>query len=253
VGVDLPLVDPSLENGDPTVDDDFLPSLSSSSSAPWGEDRFEAAVAVVGAAGVVEERVGVVEDDGESVGEIVVAAAGNEDELFDDNVVAAAVDGEAAPPTLSAPNAAPVPNVPVVAAPAVSKPRDVEDTAFSPSVSPSGPYPSPSPSRVDASPCPPPFPYRYPCPCPYSYPFVGAASPSPSLVYPVHLSPPLTPFPIELAAESRDFVNNPVDFDVDMGGCEYGDECEGGGELLSKMWRAEAEVTSPEDVDGRDE
>jgi len=32
--------------------------------------------------------------------------------LFDDNVVAAVVDGEAAPPTLSAPNAAAVPNVP---------------------------------------------------------------------------------------------------------------------------------------------
>ena len=49
-------------------------------------------------------------------------------------------------------------------------------------------------------------------------------------------------------------MNNPVDFDVDMGGCEYGDECECGGELLlSKMWRAEAEVTSPDDVVGRDE
>ena len=47
-------------------------------------------------------------------------------------------------------------------------------------------------------------------------------------------------------------MNNPVDFEVDMGGCEYGDECDGGGEL-SKMRRAEAEVTSPEDVDGRDE
>ena len=50
-------------------------------------------------------------------------------------------------------------------------------------------------------------------------------------------------------------MNNPVDFAaVDMGDCEYGDECEDGGELLlSKMWRAEAEVTSPGDVDGRDE
>ena len=51
-------------------------------------------------------------------------------------------------------------------------------------------------------------------------------------------------------------MNNPVDFDVDMDGCEYGDECEceGDGELLlSKMWRAEAELTSPEDVVGRDE
>ena len=50
-------------------------------------------------------------------------------------------------------------------------------------------------------------------------------------------------------------MNNPVDFVVDMGGCEYGDECEceGDGELLSKMWRAEAELTSPEDVVGRDE
>jgi hypothetical protein len=35
-------------------------------------------------------------------------------------------------------------------------------------------------------------------------------------------------------------------FDVDMGGCEGGDE-------LSKMWRADAEETSPEDVVGRDE
>jgi hypothetical protein len=107
----------------------------------------------------VEERVGVadeVEDDGEFVGEI--AAAENEDELFDDNVVADVVDGEAAPPTLSAPNGAAVPNAPVVAAPpAVSKPRDVEDIASSPSVSPSPPYPSSSPSRVDASPCPPPL------------------------------------------------------------------------------------------------
>ena len=50
-------------------------------------------------------------------------------------------------------------------------------------------------------------------------------------------------------------MNNPVGFDDDMDGCEYGDECEceSGGELLSKMWRAEAEVTSPEDVVGRDE
>jgi len=156
VGVGLPLVDPWLENGDPSVDDDFLLlSLSSSSSAPRGGDRFEAAVAVVGAAGVVEERVGVVdevEDDGEFVAEIAMAAAENEDELFDDNV---AVDSEAAPPTLSVLNAAAVPNVPVpVGLPAVSKPRDVEDTASSPSVSPSRPYPSPSSSRVDASPSP---------------------------------------------------------------------------------------------------
>ena len=100
-----------------------------------------------------------VENDGEFVGELAAAAAENEDELFDDNVVAAVVDGEAALPTLSAPNAAAVPNVPVVAAaPAVSKPRDVGDTASSPSVSPSPLYPSPSPSRVDASPCPLPFP-----------------------------------------------------------------------------------------------
>lgn len=106
----------------------------------------------------MEERVGVVEDDDEFVGETAAAAAENEDELFDDNAAAAAADGEAVPPTLSAPNAAPVPNVPVVAAPAVSKPRDVEDTAFSPSVSPSRPYPSTWPSRVDASPCLPPFP-----------------------------------------------------------------------------------------------
>ena len=128
VGVVLPLVDPWLENGDPSVDDFLLPSLSSpspSSSAPWaGGDRFEAVVAVVVAARVVEERVGVVdeiEDDGEF--EIAAAAAENEDELFDDNVVAAAVDGGAAPPTLSALNVAAVPNVPVVAAaPAVSKP-----------------------------------------------------------------------------------------------------------------------------------
>lgn len=152
VGVDLPLVDPSLENGDPTDDGDFLlPSLSSSSSAPWAEGRFEAAVAVVEAAGVVEERVGVVEDDDEFVGEIAEAAA--ENELFGDNVAAAA-DDEAAPPTLFAPNAALV----VVAPPAVSKPRDVGDTASSPSVSPSRPYPSTWPSRVDASPCLPPFP-----------------------------------------------------------------------------------------------
>ena len=104
----------------------------------------------------MEERVGVadeVEDDGEFVGEIAAA-----DELFDDNVVADVVDGEAAPPTLSAPNGAAVPNASVVAAPpAVSKPRDVEDIASSPSVSPSTPYPSSSPSRVDASPCPPPL------------------------------------------------------------------------------------------------
>jgi hypothetical protein len=45
-------------------------------------------------------------------------------------------------------------------------------------------------------------------------------------------------------------VNNPVDFDADMDDGEY-DGC-GGGELVSKMWRAEAEVTSPEDVVGRD-
>ena len=164
VGVVLPLADPWLENGDPSVDDDFLlPTLSPSSppsSAPWGGDRFEVAVAVVVVVGVVEEKVGVVdevEDEGEFVDEIAAAAAENEDELFDDNVVAAVVDGGAAPPTLSALNAAAVPNVPVVvAAPAVSKPRGVEDTASSPSVSPSPPYPSPSPSRVDASPCPPP-------------------------------------------------------------------------------------------------
>ena len=82
----------------------------------------------------MEERVGVadeVEDDGEFVGEIAAA-----DELFDDNVVADVVDGEAAPPTLSAPNGAAVPNAPVVAAPpAVSKPRDVEDIASSPCLS----------------------------------------------------------------------------------------------------------------------
>ena len=68
------------------------------------------------------------------------------------------------------------------------------------------------------------------------------------------MSPPLSPSPVELVAEPRDFENSAVDFDVDMGGCEYEDECEfeGGGEL-SKMWRAEAEETSPEDVVGRDE
>ena len=160
VGVDLPLADPWLEKGDPSVDDDFLlPSLSSSSpssSALWGGDLFEAAVAAVVAAGVLE-KVGVVdevEDDGEFVGEIAAAAAENGDELFDDNVVAAAAVDEAAPPTLSAPNAVAVPSVPVLAA--VSKPRDVEDTASSPFLSPSPPYPSPSSSRVDASPCPPP-------------------------------------------------------------------------------------------------
>jgi len=160
-GVVLPLADPYPENGDPSIEDDFLlPSLtwfSPSSSAPLGGDRFEAAVAVVVAARAVEERVGVadeVEDDGELVGEI--AAAENGDELFDDNVVADVVDDEAAPPTLSALNGAAVPNAPVVAAPlAVSKPRDVEDTASSPSPSP--PYPSSTPSRVDASPCPPPL------------------------------------------------------------------------------------------------
>ena len=160
MGVDPPL-DPSLENGDPSVDDFLLPLLSSS-SAPRGEDRFEAAVAVAGGAGVVEERVGVAEEVGEFVGEIAAAAAENEDGLFDDNV-AAVVDGEVAPPTLSAPNVAPVPNVPVAAAavavaPAVSKPKDVEDTASSPSVSPSRPYPWPSSSRADASPSRPPFP-----------------------------------------------------------------------------------------------
>jgi hypothetical protein len=123
---------------------------------PRGEEiGFEAAVAVAVIAGVVAERVGVVdevevEDDGEFVEIAEAAAAENED-----NVAAAAVvDGEAAPPTLSAPNAA-------AAAPAVSKPRDVEDTASSPSVSPSPPYPSTSTPLVDdddASPCPPPFP-----------------------------------------------------------------------------------------------
>jgi hypothetical protein len=122
---------------------------------PRGEEiGFEAAVAVAVIAGVVAERVGVVdevevEDDGEFVEIAEAAAAENED-----NVAAAAVvDGEAAPPTLSAPNAA--------AAPAVSKPRDVEDTACSPSVSPSPPYPSTSTSLVDdddACPCPPQFP-----------------------------------------------------------------------------------------------
>jgi hypothetical protein len=35
-------------------------------------------------------------------------------------------------------------------------------------------------------------------------------------------------------------------FDVDIGGDEGGDE-------LSKMWRADAEETSPEDVVGHDE
>lgn len=48
-------------------------------------------------------------------------------------------------------------------------------------------------------------------------------------------------------------MNNPVDFVVDIRGCGY--ECGGGGELLlSKMRRAEAEVTSPspEEVVGRD-
>ena len=155
-------MDPWLENGDPSVDGFLLPSLTSSSpstSVPWGGDRFEAAVAVVVAARVVEGRVGVVdeiEDDGEF--EIAAAAAENEDALFDDNV-AAVVDGEAAPPTLSAPNVAAVPNVPVAAAPpAVSKLRDVEDTATSPSVSPSPPYPWPSPSPADVSPCPLPSP-----------------------------------------------------------------------------------------------
>ena len=40
----------------------------------------------------------------------------------------------------------------------------------------------------------------------------------------------------------------------DMGGGGYEDECEcgGDGELSSKMWRAEADVTRPEDVVGRD-
>ena len=128
-GVVLPLVDPWPENGDPSVDDDFLlPSLSlssPSSSGPWGKDRFEAAVAVVAAAGIVTERVGVVdevEEDGEF--EIEGEVAGNEDELFDDTGV---VVSEAAPPTLSAPNAA--------AVPAVSNPRDVEDAASSPCLS----------------------------------------------------------------------------------------------------------------------
>ena len=115
--------------------------MSSSSYAPWGGDWFEAAVDVVIAAGIVEERV-VVDDEinddasGEFVGEI--AAGENEDELVDDNIVAPAVDGESAPLTPSAPNDAAVPNVPVAAvAHAVSKPRDVEDTASSPSVHPS--------------------------------------------------------------------------------------------------------------------
>ena len=51
VGVVLPLADPYLENGDPSVEDDFLPPslswFSPSSSGPWEGDRFEAAVAVV--------------------------------------------------------------------------------------------------------------------------------------------------------------------------------------------------------------
>jgi hypothetical protein len=93
--------------------------FSPSSSAPWGGDLFEAAVAVVVAARVVDERVGVadeVEDDGEFVASGEIAAAENEDE-FDDNVVADVVDGEAAPPTLSAPNGAAILNAPVVVAP----------------------------------------------------------------------------------------------------------------------------------------
>ena len=54
-----------------------------------------------------------------------------------------------------------------------------------------------------------------------------------------------SPFSVEVDAEPRDFVNDPVDFDyndVDIDGCEYEDECEleDGGKLLSKMWRAEA-------------
>jgi hypothetical protein len=47
-------------------------------------------------------------------------------------------------------------------------------------------------------------------------------------------------------------VHNPVIFVVDMGGCEYGYECEceGGGEVIVED---EAEVTSPEDVVGHTE
>ena len=51
-------------------------------------------------------------------------------------------------------------------------------------------------------------------------------------------------------------MNNPIDFDVDMDSCECADGCECADELLlSKIWRAEAEVTSlsHEDVFGRDE
>jgi hypothetical protein len=91
VGVVLPLADDDdpwlLEKGGPSIDDDdfLLPSLSSSSLSssdpPRGGDRFEAAVAVAVTAGVIAERVGVVdevevEDDGEFV-EIAAAAAEN--------------------------------------------------------------------------------------------------------------------------------------------------------------------------------
>jgi len=107
--------------------------------------------AVVAAAAVVVEGVGVV-DDVEDDGEFAVVAAEIEDN------VAVAVDGEVAPPTVSALNvAAAAPNVPVVASPVAAKWKDAADTPSSLSVSPS---PSPSPSRTDESPSP----YRYPCP-----------------------------------------------------------------------------------------
>ena len=75
-------------------------------------------------------------DDIEDDGEFVDVAA----EIGDNVAVAAAVDGEVAPPTLS------VLNVPVVAA---SKWKDAADTPSSLSVLPS---PSPSPSQTDKSP-----------------------------------------------------------------------------------------------------
>ena len=107
-------------------------------------------VAVVVAACV--EGVGVVDevddDDGEFVVAVAVAVAENEVELCGNVAPAVAVvvvDGEAAPPTLSALNAA-VPNVPDAAV-VVSRDNASDPSPFPPCSSPSTASPSPFPFR----------------------------------------------------------------------------------------------------------